>query len=84
MSVDLTMSAYVQKPQQVTRLVLPVVWHHVSTRASITGEAKLALQELCKVLHECMGQRFLDNAAQLSEADHKKLTELLDWDGSCR
>jgi len=80
----LTKLAYRQKPQLVCRYVLPVVWHHVCAKTPIKGEARLALQELCGVLQECMQQAFLDNAAHLSIEDNMKLKELLDWDGSSK
>ncbi len=48
------------------------------------GEARLALQELCRVLQECMQQGFLDSASHLSVEDNMKLKELLDWDGNGR
>lgn len=77
-NIDLTPSAYEQKPSLVCRLILPVVWHHVSSKAPATGEAKAALQELCRVLLESMGPGFLDNAAHLSIEDRKKLDNLLE------
>ena len=83
-TAGLTRLAYRQKPQLVSRHVLPVVWHHVSAKTPIKGEARLALQELCAVLQDCMQQGFLDSAAHLSVEDSKKLKELLDWDGSSR
>ena len=74
----ITTSAYAQKPQMVNRLVLPVVWHHVSSKMPVTGEAKATLQNLCKVLLECMGQGFVDSASHLSVEDHRKFEALLE------
>lgn len=74
--LDLTPSAHAQKPQLVSRLVLPVIWHHIKT--PVTGEAKIALQDLCRVLLDCMGQGFIDSATHLSMEDRKKLDDLLE------
>lgn len=74
---DLAGSAYEKKPQLVNRLVLPVIWHHVTSKTPVTGEAKSTLQKLCKVLLDCMGQGFLDSAAHLSVEDRKRLDALL-------
>ncbi len=70
----------------VNRLVLPVIWHHVSSKMSVTGEAKATLQDLCKVLLDCMGQGFIDSAAHLSVEDRRKFEALLErWiDGGSR
>ena len=76
------MQVYIHKPHLVTRLVLPVVWHHISSKTPIIGEAKLALQDLCLVLYDCMGQEFLDNAARM--LPHDVLDELLDTVGNFR
>lgn len=78
MFTDLTASAYAQKPQMVQRLVLPVVWHHVSGKMPLTGEAKATLQGLCKVLLDCMGQGFIDSASHLSVEDQRKFESLLE------
>ena len=67
-----------QKPQLVSRCVLPVVWHHVSNRTPVTGEAKTALQDLCRALLDCMGQGFIDSAAHLSMENRKKFDDLLE------
>ena len=69
---------YTQKPQQVHRLVLPVIWHHVSSRTPVTGETRATLQELCRVLVHCMGEGFLESAAHLSVESRKKLEDLLE------
>ena len=76
--VELTAAVYVQKPQLVNRLVLPVVWHHVTSRTPVTGDSKATVQELCRVLLDCMGGGFLESAAHLSVEDHKKLEQLLE------
>ena len=78
---DLIPSAYAQKPQLVHRQVLPVIWHHVSSRSSVTGETKVTLQELCAVLQGCMGSSFLESAGHLSVEEHRKLEALLEQSG---
>ena len=81
-SADLTTKVYEQKPQVVNRLVLPVIWHHITSKAPITGELKVTLQNLCMVLLKCIGPGFVQNATHLSEEDHKKLEKLTEhWDG---
>ncbi len=62
----------------VNRLVLPVVWHHVSSKIPVTGEAKVTLLQLCQSLLDCMGQGFIDSASHLSVGDHKKFEVLLE------
>lgn len=74
----LTGSAYAQKPQLVNRHVLPVIWHHVTSKTPATGETKATLLELCRVMSGCMGAGFLESAAHLSLEERKKLEDLLE------
>ena len=67
-----------QKPNSVSRLVLPVVWHHIKSRNPVTGEARATLQELCRVLLEYMGPSFVNSSSHLSVENQKKFEELLD------
>lgn len=50
----------------------------MTNRNPIKGEAKATLQELCRVLLECMGPALVDSASHLSVENHKKLEDLLE------
>jgi len=77
-SVELTSWVYDQKPQLVSRQILPVMWHLLAAKTPATGEAKAAILALCEALYKCMGHSLLDSASSLSPEHQKRLNELVD------
>ena len=75
---ELTRHVYSQKPQLVSRQVLPVLWHLITSKVPVTGDSKTATLTLCEALWQSMGQSFLDSAsAHLSPEHRKKFDEMI-------
>ena len=72
------MYLFEQKPQLISRQVLPVLWHLLSAKAPLTGDSRIAACTLCEALISTMGLQSLeDSAAHLSPEAHKKLDDLI-------
>ena len=78
-SSELTGWVYDQKPQLVSRQILPVMWHLLTAKTPATGEAKAAMLALCKSLYNCMGHTLLDSASNLAPEHQKKLGDLVNF-----
>lgn len=76
-SSELTSWVYDQKPQLVSRQILPVMWHLLTAKTPATGEARAAMLALCESLYKCMGHTLLDSASNLAPEQQKKLSDLV-------
>ena len=83
-AAELTVLVYDQKPQLISRQVLPVLWHLLSSKTPATGEAKTAILALAGALYQCMGQGLLDSAGSLAPVQQRKLQDLLAAAAACR
>ena len=76
-SIDIIPDVYQQKPALVQRAALPVLWKVLSLRSPATGEAKSALQTLCRSLYLCMGSGLESLMTQQPPDQQQRLRDIL-------
>ena len=63
--------------KQVTRQVVPVMWHLLGGKPPGSNDTKEAIVYLCEALFNYMGQSFVDSVANQQPQCHRRLNKIL-------
>ena len=69
--------AYTNNPKLVSRQVLPVMRHLISSKPPGSADTRAAIAYLCETLYDLIGPSILNTSASLSPTSQKRLSKIL-------